>query len=237
MSERLIRRRDSEGSGATLASTIAAQLRRQIVSGELVPGEKLRLEALREQFSVSLSPLREALKLLGSEGLLIIEDRHGYRVPPVSKEDLLKITKMRCQLEVFALRESIANGDLDWEAEIAASLHRLNRLQRNSKDEIADWEAEHRNFHRTLIAACAMPLMIQFCLVLHDHADRYRRLFLSRKPGDPKVPLEHSRIAEAATLRKPDLACELLEAHIKRAAANAREALSSLARQEVEPTQ
>jgi DNA-binding GntR family transcriptional regulator len=63
--------------------------------------------------------------------------------------------------------------------------------------------------------------------VLHDHSDRYRRLFLQTHAGDRDVPGEHERIAELTMARKADQACDLLRQHIGRTGENVRLALAS----------
>jgi DNA-binding GntR family transcriptional regulator len=219
--------------GTTLATSLATRLRRAIVSGELVPGERLPLDQLREQFGVSLSPLREALSRLSSEGLVLIEDQKGYRVPPMSEEDQRHVTQMRSHFEIFALREAIAKGDLAWESEVTAALYILNRTDRKIRDNIETWEKAHRVFHLKLISACEMPLLLQFCSVLHDHSDRYRRVYFDLNRDDKGVPAEHKLIAEAAVTRQADLACELLRKHIERAGKNARQAVYMMARSQI----
>lgn len=220
---------DGTGAGSTLATSLTHRLRRAIVRGELPAGERLRLDELKEQFGCSLSPLREALSRLGSEGLILIEDQRGYRVSPMSELDQRHITHMRSQFEVFALREAIAKGDLTWESEVTAALYIANRIDRKTLDDIEKWEAAHRDFHLKLISACGMPLLLQFCAILHDHSDRYRRAYLKHNPDDPKVPSEHKQIVDAAVSRQADLACDLLRKHIDRAGSNARQAVVLMA--------
>lgn len=217
-------------SGTTLATSLTTRLRRAVISGELAPGERLPLDQLREQFGVSLSPLREALSRLSSEGFILIEDQKGYRVPPMSEEDQRHITQMRSHFEIYALREAIAKGDVAWESEVTAALYILNRIDRKTVDDVEIWEKAHREFHLKLISACMIPLLIQFCLVLHDHSDRYRRAYLRINRGDKGIPAEHKVIAEAAVTRQTDLACELLRKHIERAGKNARQAVHMMAR-------
>jgi DNA-binding GntR family transcriptional regulator len=207
----------SQAEATTLASTLAAKLRHAITQGELVPGTKLRLEDLKTSFGVSLSPLREALSRLGAEGFVVMEDQRGYRVAPVSEANLREVLALRIELECFALRQSIALGDGEWEAAIVAALHRLNRLKSTDPGrDIPAWEEAHRRFHLGLIAGGGMPLLTQFCTTLHDLADRYRRLFLARHPPDRNVPEEHEKIASAAIHRRADEACRLLAQHIER---------------------
>lgn len=208
-----------EESTRTLASGIAIRLRTQIASGEIPPGEKLHLDDLRAKFGVSLSPLREALSRLSAEGFVAgMEGERGYRVAPVSENNLLEVTRVRAEIEAFALREAIAQGDDRWEGEVVAALHRLNKLERAlpAGPRVADWENAHRAFHQSLLSACRMPLLLNFCSTLHDLSDRYRRLFLENHPIDRDVMQEHRNICDATLERRADEACALLRDHIGR---------------------
>lgn len=208
-----------EENSRTLAAGIAARLRAQIANGEIAPGEKLRLDDLRAGFGVSLSPLREALSRLSAEGFVVVmENERGYRVAPVSEHNLQEVTRLRVEMESFALREAIAKGDDRWEGDVVASLHRLNKLERAlpAGPRLADWESAHRALHQTLLAACRMPLLLNFCATLHDLSDRYRRLFLENNPIDRDVVQEHRGICNATIERRADAACALLRDHIER---------------------
>jgi DNA-binding GntR family transcriptional regulator len=216
----------AEQSGQTLSTTIASTLRAAISNGELAPGSKLRLDELRVTFGVSLSPLREALSRLSAEGFVVMEDQRGYRVAPVSEENLIEVTKLRAMVECFALRESIQQGTDKWEGEVVASLYRLNKLEKlETPHDQAAWEAAHRDLHYRLISACGMPLLLQFSSTLHDLNDRYRRLFLIQRPFDRTVRREHADICNAALERNADQACEIMREHIERTGANIRKAL------------
>ncbi|TFZ02606.1 GntR family transcriptional regulator [Ramlibacter henchirensis] len=216
----------SEQSGQTLSTTIATTLRAAISNGEFAPGSKLRLDELRVMFGVSLSPLREALSRLSAEGFVVMEDQRGYRVAPISEENLEEVTKLRAMVETFALREAIQNGDDRWEGEVVASLYRLNKLEKveDTADRSA-WEAAHRDLHYRLISACRMPLLLSFSSMLHDLNDRYRRLFLAARPFDKTVRREHTDICNAALERDAELACGIMREHIERTGANIRKAL------------
>jgi GntR family carbon starvation induced transcriptional regulator len=188
------------------------------------PGARLRLDELRQEYDVSLSPLREALTRLTAEGLVQITDQRGYRVAPVSAANLREVTTLRMQLEVMALVESIRRGNDEWEDALAAAYNRLGRLERDGK-RAEGWEKAHRAFHLTLFSACDMPLLLRFCGSLHDLSDRYRRLFLKRHAPDANVPAEHQAIFEAAMSRDTERAAEILTRHLQRTGSNAMEAL------------
>lgn len=205
---------------STISSTTLARLRREILNGQIPPGERLNLDQLRAAYNVSLSPLREALSRLTSEGLVFqAEDQRGFQVAPVSQDNLTEVTALRRTLEVMALRESIRYGDDAWESEIVAALHRLSKLnarsarRENSVDD--EWESWHRHFHAALIGACRSPVLLQFCDTLLDLSDRYRRVFIHLQRGPRNVHAEHAAIAEAALARDADRACRLMEQHIE----------------------
>src|SRR6185437_17138450 len=89
--------------------------RAAIMRGDLMPGTKLNLDRMRESFGVSLSPLREALCRLESDGLVTVVDQRGYRVTSVSDENLAEVTQLRVKLECWALKEAMVHGDVVWE--------------------------------------------------------------------------------------------------------------------------
>lgn len=208
----------------TYSTELVAQLRRAIINGELAPGAKLKLEPLRQSLALtqSRSPLREALSRLSAEGWVVIEDQRGYRVAPISEAHLRQIARLRVHLETLALRESIVRGDRRWEADIVAAHDTLVAMPRG--DEMARgqeaWEATHQRFHFALLGACDMPMLLDYCVSLHDHNARYRRMFLRRNPFDRDVKGEHKAILEAALERNPDLASALLAQHIERTTRN-----------------
>lgn len=206
-------------SVGTLVNGVADRLRYEILGGVIVPGAKLRADDLKVKYEVSLTPIREALMQLTAEGLVIAERQRGFRAAPVSLQNLHEVTELRIALETLALRLSIAAGDLEWEANIAAAQHRLDRLtpRRETKRPIIneEWEYWHRQFHLALIAACGMPLLISFCKTVHDLCDRYRRIYLPIIRPVDRVK-DHNGIADAARKRDGVLAVKLLTAHIRR---------------------
>lgn len=206
----------------TMSSQILARLREAIVSGQMPAGSKINLDQVRGQLQVSLSPLREALARLTSDGLVIFEDNRGYRVAPVSIADFQEVVRLRDVFETYALREAMARGDLVWESDVIRALHVVNQTKRDASrpETLEAWEAVHRDFHLTLISGCGMPMLIKFCSALLNLYDRYRRTFLRRTSGDRNVMIEHSEIAQAAVARDADFACEKLRVHLSRTATN-----------------
>lgn len=208
----------------TKASRLVDRLREAILSGQLRPGTKINLDGLRHELNVSLSPLREALARLIAVRLVELHNNRGYTVAPVSAHNLAEITRLRVEFESLALSAAMERGDVAWESEVMRALHRMNRTNRHAGDPrtLEAWEHAHRDFHLTLLAGCGMPLLLDFCLILHNLNDRYRRVFLVQSGGDRNVVAEHSEIAQASVVRDRDYACEKLREHIQRTGTNLR---------------
>ena len=216
----------SAGNGAepeprTRIELAYRRLRRDIVDGSLPPGSKLRVEHLKSQYQVGAGTLREALALLLSDSLVVAQEQKGFRVAPVSMEDLEDLTHTRSLLEMEALKQSIARGDDDWEAGLASAFHKLTlaeeRLVKNAAVAFNEWEDRNRQFHEALLAACPSRWLRQMRTVLYQQAERYRRLSAVYGPPPTSVHDEHRAIYEAALARDVTRASEALEHHIGRA--------------------
>jgi DNA-binding GntR family transcriptional regulator len=208
-------------AGQSLTIRAYARLRSRIISGELAPGQRLKVEQLRDLIEVGATPIREALSLLTSDGLVERLDKRGFRVAGVSLEEYDDLHAMRCWLEERALRESIAAGDQAWEERIVLVHHRLRRLPRMIDEDAGvhsnpEWERMHRLFHMSLLAGGPSRTLLQFCGQLHDRLNRYRSVAATgrHEPRDWKG--EHDAIAEAVIDRQPDLAVKLLIEHYSR---------------------
>ncbi|MBH0238798.1 FCD domain-containing protein [Methylobrevis albus] len=212
-----------EVDASTLGVEVYARLRRDLIAGHLQPGERLRFRQLSAAYGIGIAPLREALSRLVSEHLVHFEGHRGYTVAPMSLEDLYDLCALRTELSCKALRQSIERGDADWEAEILAALHRLERsaipgsvTDRKVADE---WEQRHDRFHRSLIAACNSPWLLHFCDALSDHFQRYRRAVIVEISGSAeltaKIREQHRSIAEAAVDRNAELATDILARHFQ----------------------
>ena len=208
---------ESKGNNETLASTVYQRLLGDIIAGRLGPGKKLRLQELKQSYSVGNSPLREALNRLTTNGMVTREENRGFRVSTATEEELLELIRTRCWLEETALRESITNGDEGWEERIVLAYHRLSKLARrkNSPSFYAspEWEEHHKEFHIALLSACNSKILIGFCEQLHDQTLRYRNLAAVVEYRERHELEEHNAIQEAVLNRDAGKAVELLIAH------------------------
>jgi GntR family carbon starvation induced transcriptional regulator len=214
---------ETNGTTASEASTeggtpLVERIRGDILSCRLPPGTRLQTEDLRARYLSGISQVREALMRLESEDLVVFVQNKGFRVAPVSEEQLRDLNQIRADLESIALRRSIKNGDVQWEAELVASYHRLSRqskIVRGSKNEISEaWSREHRIFHTSLIAACGSPILKSILRNLYDQAERYIVLAAARRSTPKDDLIGHEAILNAVLARDADKACELSRLHI-----------------------
>ncbi|MCB1446422.1 MAG: GntR family transcriptional regulator [Rhizobiaceae bacterium] len=204
----------------TLAEKAYESLRRDIIRGTLKSGAPLRLADLSERYGMGFSPIREALNRLHAERLVTAESLRGFRVAPLSLDELQDAVSLRILIETRALRASIAEGDDGWAAGIVSSLYAL-KLQAGRTGPGADiWtlEARHHAFHVALLAGCRSPWTMEFVERLYAATERYRIPVLldAGLPAGRDVQAEHGAIAEATLDRDADTAVRLLEDHYRR---------------------
>jgi DNA-binding GntR family transcriptional regulator len=187
------------------------KLRDLILTGELAPGEKLKIDRLRDVLGTGASPIREALSLLVSDQLVVRREQRGFQAAETSQENFQEILKLRCALESMALRQSMENPSDAWVEELVIAHHRLTRLQAERAD---TFEQQHKAFHMALISNCDSPLLLRFCNQLYDLNIRYR--YLAARSNDykgRKVDDEHRQILDAVVVGDIDKADALLRSH------------------------
>ena len=203
----------------TLVERAYLNLRNDIVCGKLSPGERLRVEHLKDQYEVGAGTLREALSLLVADALVTSEGQRGFRVAPISLADLEDVTNTRVMLETEALRQSIRNGDSRWETAVASTYDLLTDAESDLAGAGSElWERHNKAFHETLISAYESAWTKYMLSILYRHAERYRninwRLTAAHASGR-NVRREHEEIFRAAMDRQEARASLALEAHVR----------------------
>jgi GntR family carbon starvation induced transcriptional regulator len=204
--------------GKTLASDIAHRMRVEIVSCRLKPGELLKFDSLRLAYGASFTTLREALTCLAAEGLVIAEEQRGFKVAPVTIDDLVDLTRARILIDVDLIRRSIENGDDDWEIKVISTIHRLGIIEGRAVENYVDnpeWKLAHREFHESLVGACGSPTLLGMRSSLFERAERYRNISAMSRPRSRDKVGEHRALMKAAIGRDADRACELIAKHIQ----------------------
>jgi DNA-binding GntR family transcriptional regulator len=192
------------------------RIRTDIITGHLAPGRKLRLDALRRDYGASISTLRETLNRLVSEKLVVAEGQRGFEVVPISAANLREIAALRQLLECHALRQSFAQGDLEWEARVIAAHHKLaqmeTRMASGDRSDTDLWKRYDWQFHQALVSACGSQVLMHAHAAIFERYLRYQMIALSYRGAIAAA--EHLAMKEAALRRDADEGCALLERHI-----------------------
>ncbi len=211
----------------TLVSVACQKLRQDLIAGVFEFGRQLKIRTLNERYSIGSAPLREALNRVAQEGLITYSNQRGFVVAPLSEEDLEDLSRVRGLLNDYALRESIALGDMAWEENLLLVHHRLRRVPFDQRAPTPEWEAAHRAFHSALLAACASPRVKTMCEQLFDSASRYRSLSRAAPARTGRVD-QHEAILTATLARDAEEATRLLREHVADTATYCKETLKRL---------
>ena len=200
----------------TIGETAYARIRSDIIFGRLLPGQKLKLDQLKKNYSVSVSTLREILNRLSSERLVLAEGQRGFEVAPVSSKNLKEIAALRQLLESHAIEQSFASGDVEWEGRVVAAHHKLSSMEQRMKggdrSETELWKRYDWQFHQALISACGSRALMEAHAGVFDLYLRYQMLAMSYR-GDIAIR-EHRMLLESALKRDAATARKVLTVHI-----------------------
>src|SRR4051794_22882671 len=163
----------AELTSADIPHRIADRVRELVARGALPPGLRLGQAELAEQFDASRMPVREALKLLSAEGIVVHDPNRGFFVSKLSSEEARQLFKMRHLIE-DALLEGVrwpTQAELDQLTERAEELETLL----NSGARVA-WWTRHRDFHRAIFDLSPEKIIVNEAMRLWSLTDRYRSL-------------------------------------------------------------
>ena len=182
-------------SGATATSGVLASLRADVASGFLAPGDQIVQERLAERYGVSRAPLREALRLLESEGLVTHEPHRGYFVTSLSVADLHEVYRLRSLLEAEAITSAVPHlspADIDRIESLADVID-----EASSRADLGAVTTVNREFHFSIFDASQMPRLIKLLGQLWDATDAYRAVYFSDPTNLIRISAEHRQIIEA----------------------------------------
>jgi DNA-binding GntR family transcriptional regulator len=196
------------GAWATKADAAYQGLRSRVLSGAIRPGSRLAQEALAAEMGLSTTPVREAVRRLEAEGLLIQEKHRMVRVPELSRRELSELYSILVVLDPMAARLGARLASEQDKAEVRQlawadrSLNHLERVTRN------------RQLHRIMYAAADNKVLEQMLDGLWARSDRYRAVLMSDESVAAAAGREHLHIVDAFCSGDLDRLGELIEQHL-----------------------
>ncbi|MFW5655449.1 MAG: GntR family transcriptional regulator [Roseicyclus sp.] len=208
----------------TLHDELVTRLRQAVVDGVLEPGAKIPERELCESLGVSRTPLREALKVLANEGLVVLEPNRGARISRITMEEMEAAFPVIAVLEGLAGELAAARATDD---EIAAIVARHEEMFRayEAGDRQSYFKA-NRDIHRALFAAARNPVLEHHYAKLSARVDRARLLANVADARWAEAVAEHRMIVAAVAERDGARLSALLRAHLNNKLAALRKSLS-----------
>ena len=195
-----------------LRDVVFNTLRRAILKGELKPGERLMEIALADKLGVSRTPIREAIRKLELEGLVVMAPRKGAKVASITERDLNDVLEVRKGMEVLAISlacKRITGEELDKLEAIEQSFQIL--IESGNLTELAEMDVK---FHDTIYQATNNQRLVQLLNNLREQMYRYRMEYLKDIAVRRTLAEEHKAICEALRGRDESKAQNYVSVHI-----------------------
>ena len=199
---------------ATLKTQVYDYLKEAIIMGGLKPGERLIEEKISEELQVSRSPIREAIRMLEKDGLLLVNSSGGVTVVEPSIQDFKHLYECRVEMEPLAAFYAAQRRTHE-----QVELMRTYLLQMGKISESNDIKKVHDanvNFHETIISSSANPFLVSMISQLRGVNSFYRKSILEENPLHMEHAMhDHQQIFQAIVHQEPEKAKQLMKAHIE----------------------
>lgn len=196
----------------TKADMAYRQVREEIVEGIMAPGAAIDQEALAARLGLSTTPVREALRRLESEGLVVSRPHRDTIVAPLSLQQLEDTYAVRLALDPLAVEIAARDASDD---DLGALQELAEKARAAADSDPVTQMYQNRNLHRAMYRACGNAVLIQTLDNLWDSSDRYRLTLLrgDRTIGS-QAHAEHSAIVQAMVERRAGDAAALMRKHV-----------------------
>ncbi|MFF8652988.1 GntR family transcriptional regulator [Streptomyces huasconensis] len=208
-------------SAGSRADAVSMAIREDILAGRLEPGTRLTFPALSAKHGVSVGVLRESLARLVDRGIVKSQPNLGFRVLPASADSLADLEKVRVLVEPLFVRQSVLEGALQWETDLVAARHRLDRtpfLDAEGRPSNPDWCAAHTAFHIALTSGTGSARILEIMERMRDETTIHHRWNATYdSAAEARMTAEHHELAEAALAHDAERAERLMREHIESA--------------------
>lgn len=195
-----------------LRDVVFNTLRQAILRGELKPGERLMEIQLANKLGVSRTPIREAMRKLENEGLVLMVPRKGAEVAEITEKSLRDVLEVRRALEELSVQLACDKITAEGIEELKAAAEEFEAVV--DSDDITVVAAKDVAFHDIIYAATDNPKLIQLLNNLREQMYRFRAEYLKRSEFHPKLLKEHQEIIEAIIEHQKNDAARIMCEHI-----------------------
>ncbi len=189
-------------------------LRRAIMQGYLKPGDRLMEIKLANRMGVSRTPIREAIRMLELEGLVVMIPRKGAQVAKITEKDLKEVLEVRMGLEKLAVGFAIKRITDEQVNDLFTAAGEFEVAVR--KDDLTEIAEADVHFHDLLYSATGNTRLVQLLNNLREQMYRYRVEYLKGQSIRDSLIKEHNELCEKLKARDQAGAEEIMESHIER---------------------
>jgi len=195
-----------------LRDVVFNTLRQAILRGELKPGERLMEIQLANKLGVSRTPIREAIRKLELEGLVLMIPRKGAEVADITEKSLRDVLEVRKALEELAVQLTCDKITKEQIRELEEAAEEFKRILKSSDvTEIAEADV---HFHDIIYKATDNQRLIQLLNNLGEQMYRYRVEYLKNPEAYPQLVAEHEEIIRHIERKEKEKATEIVCKHI-----------------------
>ncbi len=195
---------------ATKAEAVYQELRSRILDGSIEPASTLNQEALAATLGLSITPLREALRRLESDGLVRLEAHRTMTIAPLTRRELHELYAVRLQLDPYAAALTAREASDETLTEIGRLARK--RVERNPRALLQ----HNRTFHHAIYSSCGNLVLIGVLDQLWNRTDRYRLIVLQNRIQERAAEEEHREIAAALLGRDARRVADLVNRHVEK---------------------
>ena len=197
-----------------LRDVVFQTLRQSILTGQMEPGERLMEVQLAEELGVSRTPVREAIRMLELEGLVVMIPRRGAQVAAITKQDLRDVLEVRATLERLAARLACERFTEEGYRNLEKANREFAHLARLRNKSVVDITNADVHFHDVIYQATGNRRLIQIVQNLQEQMYRYRMEYVRDLSSHENLIAEHTDIIRALEARDETKAEEIVVTHI-----------------------
>ncbi|MEA5036463.1 GntR family transcriptional regulator [Cloacibacillus evryensis] len=185
---------DEHKKDQSLSSMVYETLKQRIINGELLPGSVMMERTLAEDFKISRTPVREALKLLLQEGWIVWEERRKAVVSEIKESDVIELFKLRDMIEHFAIKSIIESGEPQV---LAGSLVPITNEMEKLKDSPTEFMKKDMEFHSAIVDKLGITKLAPLWSKIYDDMMRLDVQSIYPKRDADLIVAEHRRLINA----------------------------------------
>lgn len=195
-----------------LRDIVFQTLRNAIITGDLQPGERLMETQLAEKLGVSRTPIREAIRKLELEGLVVMVPRKGAQVAQFTEKDIQDVLEVRAALEALAAKLACKRMDDRSFLKLQLAIAEYSYAAKNK--DLETMIEKDVEFHDIICNATQNDKLIQLFNNLKEQVNRYRITYLKNVEDSDTVEAEHLAILDALKNKDEEVASDLASKHI-----------------------